>query len=108
VADQSEHLNFFDQIVHALMDVGESVYLPAGEMGGGCHQILVFGAKGELIGESSGVDVRTKTGMLCNILNPFPVIVDDMMKIFETLDVIRFSYDSFHFFLLLQSIAHRA
>jgi hypothetical protein len=81
------------------VDVSESVDLPAGEMGGGGHQILMFGAKSELIGESSGVDVRTKTGMLCNILNPFPVIIDDMMKVFETLDVIFFGHDSFHFFL---------
>jgi hypothetical protein len=100
VADQTEHLNLLDQIVHTLVDVSESVDLPAGEMGGGGHQILMFRTKGKLIGESSGVDVRTKTGMLCNILNPFPVIVDDMMKVFKALDVIRFSYDSFHLFLL--------
>jgi hypothetical protein len=81
--------------------MSESVDLPACEMGGGCHQILMFRTERELIGESSGVDVGTKTGMLCNILYAFPIVIDDMMKVFETLDVIFFGHNSFHFFLLL-------
>jgi hypothetical protein len=101
VADQSEHLDFLDQIIHTLVDMSESVDLPAGEMGAGSHQVLMFRAEGELIGEGRGVDVRKKTGMLCNILDTFPVIIDDVMKVFETLDVVILSNDSFHLFLLI-------
>jgi hypothetical protein len=84
------------------MDMSESVDLPAGEVGSGSHQSLVFRTEGELIGEGRGVDVRTKTGMLCHILDPFPIIVHDMVKVFETLEVIFFGHDAFHFLLLLQ------
>jgi hypothetical protein len=100
MGNEAEHLDFFDQIVHALVDMSESVDLSAGEMRGSGHQILIFRTKGELIRESRRVDVRTKTGMLCNILYAFPIIVDDMMKIFETLDVIFFGFDAFHVSLL--------
>jgi hypothetical protein len=100
VADQPEHLDFFDQIVHALVDMRESIDLSAGEMRSGCHQILMFRTKGELIGESRRVDVRTKTGMLCNIFYTFPIIVDDMMKILETLKVIFLGDNAVHLFLL--------
>jgi hypothetical protein len=77
--------------------MSESIDLPAGEMRGGCHQILMFRTKGELIGEGCGVDVRTKTGMLCHILYAFPIIVDHMVKVFKALDVIFFRHDAFHF-----------
>jgi hypothetical protein len=90
MSDETKHLNFFDQIVHALMDVGESVDLPASEMGGGCHQILIFGAKGKFIGEDCRINVRPKARMSGDILNAFPVIIDDMMKVFKALDVIFF------------------
>jgi hypothetical protein len=100
MSDETEHLDFFNQIIHTLMDVGESVDLPAGEMGGGRHQVLIFGTKGELIGEGGRVDVGTNSRMLGNILHALPVIIDGVMKIFQTLDVIGFGYDSFHFVLL--------
>jgi hypothetical protein len=107
VADQPEHLDFFDQIVYALVDMSESVDLPAGEMRNGCHQIFVFRTKGELIGESCRVNMRTKTGMFCDILYTFTVIVNDMMKILETLKVIFLGDNSFHRFLLTKSIAEK-
>jgi hypothetical protein len=100
MSDETEHLDFLNQIIHTLVDVGESVDLPAGEMGGGRHQVLIFGTKGELIGEGGRVDVGTNPRMLGNILHALPVIIDGVMKIFQTLDVIGFGYDSFHFVLL--------
>src|SRR5512139_2049401 len=103
MANETEHLHFLNQIIHTLVDVGESVDLPSSEMGGGCHQVLIFGTKGEFIGESSRVDMRTNTWMLGNILHAFPVVIDSMMEIFQTLDVILFGHDSFHFLLLLKA-----
>jgi hypothetical protein len=102
VANQPEHLNFLDEIIHTLVDMCESVDLPTGEMGSGGHQILVFGTESELIGESCGIDVRTKTGVRCHILDSFPIIVHDMVKVFEALEVIFFRYDTFHSSLLLR------
>jgi len=80
------------------VNVGEPVDFSSGQVGSGCHQILMFRTKGKLIGESRGVNVRTKTGMLCNILYTFPIIVDDMMKVFKALGIIFFGDNSFHFF----------
>ena len=105
MSNETEHLDLFDQIIHTLVNVSESVDLPAGEMGGGRHQVLIFGTKGEFIGEGGRVDVGTNPRMLGNILHTFPIVIDGMMKIFQTLDVILFGHDSFHFLLLLQSIA---
>ncbi len=100
MADQTEHLHLLDQIIHALMNVREPVDFPSGEMGCGRHQVLMLGTKGEFIGEGRGVDVRTKTRMLSNILHTFPIVIDNVMEVFKTLDVILFGDDSFHFFLL--------
>jgi hypothetical protein len=45
--------------------------------------------------------MRTETRMFSNILHTFSIVVDNVMEVFETLDVILFSDDSFHWFLLL-------
>jgi hypothetical protein len=107
MADETKHLNFFDQIIHTLMDVSESVDLPACKMRGGCHQVLIFRPKGKLVGKGCRVNVRPNAGMLGNILHSLPVVIDNMMKIFEALHVIFFGHNSFHFGLLLKSIEHR-
>jgi hypothetical protein len=60
----------------------------------------MFGTKGEFIGESGGVDMRTKARMFGNVLHPFPVVIDNVMEVFKTLDVIFFRDDSFHWLLL--------
>jgi hypothetical protein len=99
MSDETEHLDFLNKIIHTLVDVGESVDLPTGEMGCGRHQVLIFGTKGELIGEGGRIDVGTNPRMLGNILHAFPIVIDGVMKIFQTLDVIRLGYDSFHFCL---------
>jgi hypothetical protein len=100
MGNEAEHLNFFDKIVHTLVDMRESVDLPACEMGCGRHQVFIFRAESEFISEGGGVDVRTKTRMLCNILNTFPIVIDDVMKVFEALDIVIFCHYSFHLILL--------
>jgi hypothetical protein len=108
MANETEHLDFLDEVIHTLMNVSESIDFPAGQVRGGRHQILIFGPEGEFIGESSRIDVGPKAGMLGDILHALPVVINDMVKIFKALDVILFGSDSFHFILLLQSMAHRA
>jgi hypothetical protein len=63
----------------------------------------MLGTKGEFIGEGGGIDMGSKTGMLRDILNAFPIIINNMMKIFKALDVIFLRHDSFHWFLLLKA-----
>jgi len=83
------------------MDVSESVDPSACKMGGGGHQSLMLGTEGEFISEGGAMDMRPKGRMFGDILHTFPVIIDIMMKVLETPDVIFFRDDSFHWFLLL-------
>ena len=45
-AEQPAHLAFFDQVAGTLMNMGEAVDLFAAKVGGGGHQVLVFGLDG--------------------------------------------------------------
>jgi hypothetical protein len=58
----------------------------------------MFRPKGEFIGEGCRIDVRPKSRMLGDIFHTLPVIIDRMMEVFKTLDVIFFGNNSFHFF----------
>jgi hypothetical protein len=98
MGDEAEHLDFLNEIVHALMNVSESVDLPAGQMGSGCHQVLMFRPKGKFISEGCRIDMRPKSGMLRDILHTLPVVIDHVTEVFEALDVIFLGNDSFHFF----------
>jgi len=98
MGNETKHLDLLDQVIHALMDVSEPVDLVAGEMRGGGHQILMLGTKGEFISEGGGFDVGPEGRVLGDILHPFAVVIDHMMKVFETLDVILFSDNPFHGF----------
>ncbi len=42
VSDETEHLDFFDQIIHILVDVSESVNLSPSQMRGDRHQAFVL------------------------------------------------------------------
>jgi hypothetical protein len=42
--------------------------------------------------------------MFGDILNPFPVVIDNVMEVFQTLEVILFGDDSVHLSLLLFKI----
>jgi hypothetical protein len=98
MGDEAEHLDFLNEIVHALVNVRESVDFPAGQMRSGCHQVLVFRPEGKLISEGRRIDMRPKGRMLGDILHTLPVVIDYAMKVFEALDVIFLGNDSFHFF----------
>jgi hypothetical protein len=98
VGNETEHLNFLNEVVHTLMNVSESVDLPAGKMGSGRHQVFMLGPKGKIVGEGGRIDVGPKGRMLGDILHALPVIIDRVTEFFEALDVILFGNDPFHFF----------
>jgi hypothetical protein len=98
MANEAEHLDLLDQVIHTLMNVSESVDLPAGEMRRGCHQVFMFGPEGKFIGEGGSIDVGPKTRMHGNILHALPIVINSVMKIFKALDVILFGDNSFHLF----------
>jgi len=56
--------------------------------------------KGEFVGESCRVDVRPEGRVLGRILHAFPIIIDDVMKVLETLKVIFLGDNAVHLFLL--------
>jgi hypothetical protein len=58
----------------------------------------MLGTKGEFVGEGCRVDVRPEARVLCDILHTFPVIIDNVMKILKTLNIIIFCNNSFHLF----------
>jgi hypothetical protein len=104
MGNETEHLDLFNEVIHILVDMGEPVDLLSGEVRNGGHQILMFRTKGEFIGETSGIDVRSKGRVLGHILHTLPIVIDRVMEIFETLNVIFFGYDSVHFNLLRKKI----
>jgi hypothetical protein len=101
VSNETKHLDLFDQVIHALVDMSESVDLLSSEMGSGSHQILILWSEGQLIGEGGGIDVGPKPGVFGDILHPLPVVVDNVLEVFQALDIILFSDDTVHGFLLL-------
>jgi hypothetical protein len=101
MGNEAEHLDLFNEIIHTLMNMGKSVDLLAGEVRSDGHQILMLRTKGEFIGEASGIDVRSKGRVLGYILHTLPVVIDRMVEVFQTLEVILFGYDSVHLILLL-------
>jgi hypothetical protein len=98
MGDEAKHLDFLNEIVHALVNVSESVDLSAGQMGGSRHQVLVLRPKGKLISEGRRIDVGPESRMLGHILHTFSVVKDHVMEVFEAPDIVLFGNDSFHFF----------
>jgi len=99
MGNEAKHLDLLNQVINVLMNVSESVDLPAGQVRGGRHQVLVLRAKSEFVSEGCGIDVGTEGRMLSYVINTLPVIVHDMMKILKALKVIFFGYNSFHIHL---------
>ena len=99
MSNEAKHLDLLNQVINILVNMSKPVDLPAGQVRGGRHQVLVLRAKSKLVGEGRGIDVGTEARMFSYVINALPVIVHDMMKIFKALEVILFGYNSFHILL---------
>ena len=62
--EHAQHLDFFDQVFYALMDVGETVDFFACQMGRSCHQVFICRVKGQVIRYGSRIDMAADEGMV--------------------------------------------
>ena len=76
LAQKALHFDFFDQIVGALMQVGESVDFVPRKMGCGCHEVFMLGFLGQGIGHFDGVQGWTDDGVVHPVIHEFPHEVD--------------------------------
>ncbi len=68
----SQHPHLFHQLLRAVMDVGEAIDLFAAEVRRGRDQVLELGVVSHVVGHGSSVDVGTESGIVHQVLDPFP------------------------------------
>ncbi len=100
VGDGPEQLDFLDQVLDRLVDVGEPGDLLPGQVAYGRGQVLVLGHEGHLIGLGRGVDVGDEGRMFGHVLDPLAVVIDHVALLLEALDVVLFGLDVHHVFPL--------
>ncbi len=93
VGDQTEHLDLLDQVVPALVDVGEAVDLFPGQVGGRGHEVFMLRLQRQLVGLGRGVDVGNERRVRGHVLHPFPPVIDHVVQLLQTVDVILFGLD---------------
>ena len=93
VADGAQHLNFFDEIVDRLMDVGEAADPVAGEVALGREQVFEFRSQRHLVGLGGGVDVRKEGREGAAVGDLFAHEVDVYRLLAQALDVILLGFD---------------
>ena len=87
-AEEPPHLALLDQVVGALVDVGEAVDLPAGEVGGCRHELCVFRAMGEIVGQGDRVHRRPDQRVVHNVCDPLPEEVGFQFELSQALLVL--------------------
>ena len=85
---QAAHLAFFDQVAGALVNMGEAVDTFAAEVGGGGHQVLVFGLVGHFVGHGHGVHGGPDDGVIDHVLDPLAEKVNVEIQFSEALFVL--------------------
>jgi len=94
---EAQHLHLLDQVVDALVDVGETTDLFPCQMALGRHEVLVLRHQGQLVGLRRRVDVGNESRVAAAVLYGPAVVVDDDLLILQTLDIICFRFDPLHF-----------
>ena len=88
LAEESLHLDLLDQVVSALMKVGEAVDGLAGQVGRRSHQILVLVVLCEFIGHRQAVDGGTDDRMVDPVVDFFTEHVDSRAELAQGFDVL--------------------
>jgi hypothetical protein len=102
MGNQPQHLDFLNQVIPILMDVGEAVDFFAREMGRSGHNIFVLGVLRQLVGLSRGVNVGKKGRVGRYVFHLLASVVNDVLQIFQAFDVICFG--SYHLSKSLSSV----
>ena len=87
-SQEPPHLAFLDEIVRALVNMGEAVDPLSGEMGNGRHDLPVFRLVCEIVGESHCVHRRTDQRMVHDVSNPFAEKMHLQVQFFQALPVL--------------------
>ena len=88
LAAQALHLNLLDEVLGALVDVGEAVDAGAGIGGNHSHQVLILGHLGQVVGHTDGVERRTQNGALGGVIVSLTEHIDlhfDLLNAFDIL-----------------------
>ena len=62
--EHAQHFDFFDQVFHTLVNVGEAVDFFARQVGRSRHQVFICRVKGQVIRYGSRIDVAADEGMI--------------------------------------------
>jgi hypothetical protein len=84
----SAHLGFIHQVVDALVDVAESVYLFSGQMRGGSEQGLIVRFVGQLVGGSDTVYRGPDNGVIHWAFHMLAKQVNLMVHIAYAIDIL--------------------
>ena len=71
---EAGHLLLVQQVINALMDVAEAIYLLAGEVGSGCHYAIILGVLSQVVGLIDDIDAGGQPGVIP--AHQLPVDVD--------------------------------
>ena len=88
LAAQALHLYLLDEVLGALVDVGEAVDAGAGVGGNHGHQVLILGHLGQVVGHTDGVERRTQNGALGGVIVSLTEHIDlhfDLLNAFDIL-----------------------
>ena len=88
LSEETLHLDLLDQIVSALMDVGEAVDLLPGQMRGCSHQIFILRILRQLVCHGKGIQRRTDDRMINRIFNLLAEHPEVQMELSEGLDIL--------------------
>ena len=88
LAAQTLHLDLLDEVLGALVDVGEAVDAGAGVGGNHGHQVLILGHLGQVVGHTHGVERRTQNRALGGVIVSLTEHIDlhfDLLNAFDIL-----------------------
>ena len=83
MSQDPEELDLFDQVFHALVDMGKAADGFSGQVRGGRGQVPVFRIVGQGIGHGRRAEMGGRGRVLGDVLDPFPFIVNDMIQFLE-------------------------
>ena len=93
LTQDAQQFDLFEKILHVLVHMGKTADGLAGQMGDGRGQLLIFRVARQGVGHGRGPDMRGRGRMACHILYPLPLVIDLMVQLPQTFQVILCSFD---------------
>jgi len=93
LTQDAQQLDFLDQVLHVLMDMGKTADDLAGQMGDGRGEVFVFRVVRQGVGHRRGPDMRGRRRVAGHILYPLPLVIDLVIQLPQTFQVILGGFD---------------